>query len=116
MNVFKTLRELLLHFGESFIHCVNYLREKLIGNIDSHRTFPFVFQATQIEYPKRIFSGIQPTGSVHLGNYFGAIRKWVELQNSGEAVLCSIVDLHSITLPQVKLWRIKFLYFIVIAR
>ncbi|XP_018394277.1 PREDICTED: tryptophan--tRNA ligase, mitochondrial [Cyphomyrmex costatus] len=57
-------------------------------------------QATQIEYPKRIFSGIQPTGSVHLGNYFGAIRRWVELQNSGEAVLCCIADLHSITLPQ----------------
>ncbi|KYN10241.1 Tryptophanyl-tRNA synthetase, mitochondrial [Trachymyrmex cornetzi] len=57
-------------------------------------------QATQIKYPKRIFSGIQPTGSVHLGNYFGAIRRWVELQNSGEAVLCSIADLHSITLPQ----------------
>ncbi|KAG5346380.1 SYWM protein, partial [Acromyrmex charruanus] len=57
-------------------------------------------QATQIKYPKRIFSGIQPTGSVHLGNYFGAIWRWVELQNSSEAVLCSIADLHSITLPQ----------------
>ncbi|XP_012537853.1 tryptophan--tRNA ligase, mitochondrial [Monomorium pharaonis] len=57
-------------------------------------------QATQLKYPKRIFSGIQPTGSVHLGNYFGAIQKWVELQNSGEEILCSIVDLHSITLPQ----------------
>jgi len=59
-------------------------------------------QATQTKYPKRIFSGIQPTGSVHLGNYFGAIWRWVELQNSNEAVLCSIADLHSITLPQVK--------------
>ncbi|XP_011061099.1 PREDICTED: tryptophan--tRNA ligase, mitochondrial [Acromyrmex echinatior] len=57
-------------------------------------------QATQIKYAKRIFSGIQPTGSVHLGNYFGAIWRWVELQNSSEAVLCSIADLHSITLPQ----------------
>lgn len=47
---------------------------------------------------------------MHLGNYFGAIRKWVELQNSGEAVMCSIVDLHSITLPQVKSRRITFLY------
>ncbi|XP_018059083.1 PREDICTED: tryptophan--tRNA ligase, mitochondrial, partial [Atta colombica] len=57
-------------------------------------------QATQTKYTKRIFSGIQPTGSVHLGNYFGAIWRWVELQNSNEAVLCSIADLHSITLPQ----------------
>ncbi|XP_067203042.1 uncharacterized protein TrpRS-m isoform X2 [Linepithema humile] len=57
-------------------------------------------EVIQNKYPKRIFSGIQPTGSVHLGNYFGAIQRWVELQNSGEEVLCSIVDLHSITLPQ----------------
>ncbi|XP_011878448.1 PREDICTED: tryptophan--tRNA ligase, mitochondrial [Vollenhovia emeryi] len=57
-------------------------------------------QTTRINYPKRIVSGIQPTGSVHVGNYFGAIRRWVELQDSGEAVLCTIADLHSITLPQ----------------
>ena len=50
-------------------------------------------------YSKRIFSGIQPTGNVHLGNYLGAIQKWVQLQNSGENVLWSIVDMHSITLP-----------------
>ncbi|XP_029155537.1 uncharacterized protein LOC114928480 [Nylanderia fulva] len=57
-------------------------------------------ETTQTKYPKRIFSGIQPTGNIHLGNYFGAIQRWVELQNAGEEVLCSIVDLHSITLPQ----------------
>ncbi|XP_043484435.1 tryptophan--tRNA ligase, mitochondrial [Leptopilina heterotoma] len=51
-------------------------------------------------YPKRIFSGIQPTGNVHLGNYLGAIQNWVELQNSGQNVIWSIVDLHAITLPQ----------------
>lgn len=48
-----------------------------------------------------MFSGIQPTGDVHLGNYFGAIRRWVDLQNSGVDTVYSIVDLHSITLPQV---------------
>lgn len=48
-----------------------------------------------------MFSGIQPTGHIHLGNYFGAIKKWVELQNSSEYdVTYCIVDLHSITLPQ----------------
>ncbi|KAL0126676.1 hypothetical protein PUN28_005211 [Cardiocondyla obscurior] len=66
----------------------------------SERFRKYCNQVADIEYPKRIFSGIQPTGSVHLGNYFGAIQRWVELQNSGEAVLCSIADLHSITLPQ----------------
>ena len=42
---------------------------------------------------------------MHLGNYFGAVLKWVELQNSGADVICSIADLHSITLPQVSLIR-----------
>jgi tryptophanyl-tRNA synthetase len=44
----------------------------------------------------RIFSGIQPTGRKHLGNYIGAIRQYVEGQDRGEAIYC-IVDLHSIT-------------------
>lgn len=48
---------------------------------------------------QRIFSGIQPTGNLHLGNYLGAIRNWVQLQNSFECIYC-IVDLHAITVPQ----------------
>ncbi len=48
---------------------------------------------------KRIFSGIQPTGSIHLGNYLGALRNWVNLQKEYESFFC-IVDLHAITLPQ----------------
>src|SRR5438067_10577496 len=44
----------------------------------------------------RIFSGIQPTGSKHLGNFIGAIRGWVEGQDRGEAIYC-LVDLHAIT-------------------
>ncbi len=47
----------------------------------------------------RIFSGIQPTGRKHLGNYIGAIRQYVEGQDRGEAIYC-IVDLHAITVPQ----------------
>jgi tryptophanyl-tRNA synthetase len=46
----------------------------------------------------RIFSGIQPTGSKHLGNFIGAIRGWVEGQDRGEAIYC-LVDLHAITVP-----------------
>jgi hypothetical protein len=38
---------------------------------------------------------------MHLGNYFGAIQRWVEMQNAGEDVIYSIADLHAITLPQV---------------
>jgi tryptophanyl-tRNA synthetase len=47
----------------------------------------------------RIFSGVQPTGNLHLGNYLGAIRNWVRLQEQYESIFC-IVDLHAITLPQ----------------
>jgi tryptophanyl-tRNA synthetase len=46
----------------------------------------------------RIFSGIQPTGRKHLGNYIGAIRQYVDGQDRGEAIYC-IVDLHAITVP-----------------
>lgn len=48
---------------------------------------------------KRIFSGIQPSGIIHLGNYLGAIKQWVELQNDYDAIY-GIVDLHAITVPQ----------------
>ncbi|OXA50167.1 tryptophan--tRNA ligase, mitochondrial [Folsomia candida] len=54
---------------------------------------------------KRIFSGIQPTGQIHLGNYFGAIKQWVKFQEEkvegkyGECIY-SVVDLHAITMPQ----------------
>jgi len=48
---------------------------------------------------RRIFSGIQPTGRKHLGNYIGAIRHYVEGQDRGEGIYC-IVDLHALTVPQ----------------
>lgn len=47
---------------------------------------------------KRVFSGIQPTGNIHLGNYLGAIRNWVQTQEQFANIFC-IVDLHAITLP-----------------
>ena len=47
----------------------------------------------------RIFSGVQPTGNLHLGNYLGAIRNWVALQTNYDCIFC-IVDLHALTLPQ----------------
>ncbi len=48
---------------------------------------------------KRVFSGVQPTGNIHIGNYLGALRQFVELQQHHHCLYC-IVDLHSITLPQ----------------
>jgi len=48
---------------------------------------------------KRIFSGVQPTGNLHLGNYLGAIRNWVSLQQEYECIFC-VVDMHAITVWQ----------------
>jgi tryptophanyl-tRNA synthetase len=48
---------------------------------------------------RRILSGMQPTGSLHLGNYLGALRNWVALQQDYECFYC-VVDLHAITVPQ----------------
>lgn len=47
---------------------------------------------------KRVLSGVQPTGNLHLGNYLGAIRNWVEIQQDYESFFC-VVDLHAITVP-----------------
>src|SRR3990170_759594 len=46
----------------------------------------------------RVFSGIQPSGTLHIGNYLGAVRNWAELQRSHESFFC-IVDYHAITVP-----------------
>ncbi|HVF51035.1 MAG TPA: tryptophan--tRNA ligase, partial [Pyrinomonadaceae bacterium] len=48
---------------------------------------------------KRIFSGVQPTANLHIGNYLGAIRNWVGLQREYESFFC-VVNLHAVTLPQ----------------
>jgi len=46
----------------------------------------------------RIFSGIQPTGELHIGNYLGAVKNWVKLQHEHDSIFC-IVDYHAITIP-----------------
>lgn len=48
---------------------------------------------------KVVFSGIQPSGNLHLGNYIGAISQWVKMQSEKDSIFC-IVDLHAITVPQ----------------
>ncbi len=50
-------------------------------------------------FPQRVFSGVQPTGNLHLGNYLGAIKRFVELQNKYDCIYC-VVDLHAITVWQ----------------
>ena len=50
-------------------------------------------------FPQRVFSGVQPTGNLHLGNYLGAIKRFVALQETHDCIYC-VVDLHAITVPQ----------------
>ena len=49
----------------------------------------------------RVFSGIRPSGELHIGNYLGAVKQWIELQEKNECIFC-IVDLHAITTPYKK--------------
>ncbi|MBD3208258.1 MAG: tryptophan--tRNA ligase, partial [Candidatus Nealsonbacteria bacterium] len=49
----------------------------------------------------RIFSGIRPTGDLHIGNYLGAMKQWIALQEKNDCIYC-IVDLHAITTPYKK--------------
>ncbi|MBU3901278.1 tryptophan--tRNA ligase [Patescibacteria group bacterium] len=48
---------------------------------------------------ERVFSGVQPSGVLHIGNYLGAIKNWLDLQNDYQCIFC-VVDLHAITVPQ----------------
>jgi tryptophanyl-tRNA synthetase len=54
------------------------------------------------QFTPRVFSGVQPTGNLHLGNYLGAIKRFVELQQSHECIYC-VVDMHAITVP-ISVW------------
>ncbi|CAK1586563.1 unnamed protein product [Parnassius mnemosyne] len=52
------------------------------------------------EWPRRVVSGLQPTGELHVGNYFGALRRCVQLQEQGDDVMLFIADLHALTVRQ----------------
>ena len=51
------------------------------------------------EFKPLVFSGVQPTGNLHLGNYLGALVKFVKMQDEYPCIFC-VVDLHAITVPQ----------------
>lgn len=54
------------------------------------------------EWPRRVVSGLQPTGALHVGNYFGAVRRCVRLQQRGDDLVLFVADLHAHTAPQVR--------------
>lgn len=64
---------------------------------DTRPAFQQLEEITKMSgFKERIFSGAQPTGNLHLGNYLGAIKRWVELQDEHECVYC-VVDMHALT-------------------
>jgi tryptophanyl-tRNA synthetase len=50
------------------------------------------------QFTQRVFSGVQPTGNLHLGNYLGALKRFVEMQATHPCIYC-VVDLHAMTMP-----------------
>ncbi|KAL8254362.1 hypothetical protein R6Q59_032583 [Mikania micrantha] len=91
-----------LHRALPMIH---HNRLPVVGVISNNRCYcsvsapeSTVSESSSTSIKKRIVSGVQPTGSIHLGNYLGAIKNWVSLQDKYET-LFFIVDLHAITLP-----------------
>jgi tryptophanyl-tRNA synthetase len=85
---------------------------KLSGSFLPHRNVQTSTAASTSSQQQIIFSGIQPTGIPHLGNYLGALREWVRLQNESTGdrkLLFSVVDLHALTVPQeasqLRQWR-----------
>lgn len=103
-QAFRTRDERVLSFIRGGLHLCHYLHSMAsptANNIAASRTAA-----------KVVFSGIQPTGIPHLGNYAGALRQWVSLQHSEPSstkLIYSIVDLHAITVPQpaeeLRKWR-----------
>jgi tryptophanyl-tRNA synthetase len=70
------------------------------ASVDQLFDFDFVAHVTiGISMKARVFSGIQPSGNLHIGNYLGALKNWVRIQQDYESIFC-IVDLHAITVYQ----------------
>src|SRR5205085_3284929 len=67
-----------------------------------HRDFEIAYDKEllpSLTMKTRVFSGMQPSGNLHIGNYLGALKNWVRIQNDYECIFC-IVDLHAITVHQ----------------
>jgi hypothetical protein len=83
------------------------LRESIVCTLFKQASSPSsirrLYSSTSTPPKQVIFSGIQPTGVPHLGNYLGALKQWVDLQDTvppDTRLMYSVVDLHAITVPQ----------------
>lgn len=102
----KRRSEMTFHLHKTTSRYVIGYQSHCLPLFHSFQASPLVFavRRTYVTSPKRvIFSGIQPTGVPHIGNYLGALQQWVRLQNeepSTTKLVFSIVDLHALTVQQ----------------
>ncbi len=82
-----------------FLHLQEVGALTTVAGADKPLCRRFLFRHRKVGVMGRIFSGVQPTGNLHLGNYLGAIRNFVGLQAEYECIYC-VVDMHAITVPQ----------------
>lgn len=97
-----SLNEFMLTCGGAIGRCSRWKNARSCNWIGLRRALSSA-PTTPLLQPKTIFSGIQPTGVPHLGNYLGALRQWVKLQDEadpGTTLIYSLVDLHAITVRQ----------------
>lgn len=95
----ETLRELYDKVG--FLDKKNYNRSiSPLSNTSTPASLNLSTNPSSHPNCKKIFSGIQPTGVLHLGNYFGAVKQWVDLQDGINDVTLCVVDQHAVTVPQ----------------
>jgi tryptophanyl-tRNA synthetase len=85
-------RHAAIHAGQALAAVDQFLDSRFKIAYDGNYLF-FLTMKT------RVFSGMQPTGNLHIGNYLGALKNWVRIQNDYECIFC-IVDLHAVTVYQ----------------
>lgn len=76
----------------------NRTSRRFLSDIKNSESLESISKKEEPARLKRVLSGVQPTGSLHLGNYLGAIRQWVVNQDQYDNYFC-VVDLHAITVP-----------------
>ncbi|XP_050549339.1 tryptophan--tRNA ligase, mitochondrial isoform X1 [Spodoptera frugiperda] len=90
------------YFLKTFIACSQCKKYNLY-NLSSHYSSKSAGDGdgdADVQWPRRVVTGLQPTGELHIGNYFGAIRRCVRLQEQGDDLMIFIADLHSLTTRQ----------------
>lgn len=95
-NRVNSFRSILGPHSRVQVH--NHKSRRYLSDIKNVETVDSIVNKEEPARLKRVLSGVQPTGALHLGNYLGAIRQWVVNQDQYDNYFC-VVDLHAITVP-----------------